>query len=159
MTENSTNIFEFVILRHFGLICLILTIFFTGVQKLYSLIRVRKYPELKDGYRTIILGYLIFMGILWLIIAIGEIVYGFSGILFLLSFNVNSLLSWFVYLVIFCELIFLLVWVWFKDGGEYLYKYQLLFYNFSSPLVAKLFVTILSLGGTIIFAFLVITNL
>jgi hypothetical protein len=159
MLETSNEILDFVILKHFGLICLIWTILVSGLQKLYSLSKVKKYPELKEGYQKIILGFLIFMGLPWLIIAIGELVYGFSGVLILFSLKDGNLFSWLFYIVLFCEYLFLIVWVWFLGGGEYLHKYQLMSYNFSSSIIAQVFVTLTILGGTIALTALISLNL
>jgi hypothetical protein len=154
MTDTPNEIFDFVIVKHFGLICLILAVIFSGVQKLYSLFRVRKHPELKDGYPQLILGFLIFIGLPWLIIAIGELIYNVSGVLFLFALKDGNLFSWLFYTLLICEYIFLIFWVWFVGGGEYLHKYQLMSYEFSSPLAAKIFVTLVVFGGTLFVFFM-----
>lgn len=118
MTDTPNEIFNFVVLKHFGLICFIMTILLSGVQKLYSLFRIKKYPELKEGYQKVVLGFLLFMGLPWLIIAFGEMLYGFSGILFLFLLKEGNLFSWLFYIVLFCEYLFLFVWVWFLGGGK-----------------------------------------
>ncbi len=158
MIDSQKDFFDFVLLKHFGLICLALTIVMAGVQKLYSLFRVKKFPELKDGYQKLITGYLIFMGLPWVVLAMGELVHSYSGILFLFSLKDGNLFSWLFYVILFGEYTFLVYWVWLKGGGERLYKYQLMTYNFSSPLVAKLAVSLMILGGVLGSVFLVILN-
>lgn len=156
MIESSSGVLF--VVNHFGLICFVLAFFLAGLQKLYSLARVKKNPELAEGYPKIILGYLIFMGLPWLIFAIGELVYGFSSVFLIFMLKDGNLFSWLFFVILFCEYVFLIIWVWFRGGGDYLYKYRLLFYKFSSPLAAKLFITLTVLGGTVAMALLISMN-
>jgi hypothetical protein len=156
--ESSSPVFSLFIVKHFGFLCLIFALIFAGMQQIYALIKVRKNPELADGYRKVVLGYWILMGFPWLIMAIGELIYGFSSILFILMLKDGNIFSWLFFIVLLGEYAFLLVWVWFRGGGDHLYKYRLFSYRFSSPLVAKLFITLAVLGGTIAMVALVSIN-
>ncbi len=156
--EPSNPVFSLFIVKHFGFLCLIFALIFAGIQQLYAFVKVKKNPDLADGYKKVVLGYLIFMGFPWLIMAIGELLYGFSSIFFIFMLKDGNIFSWLFFIVLLCEYVFLFVWVWFRGGGDHLYKYQLFSYKFSSPLAAKLLITLAILGGTIAMVALVSLN-
>jgi len=92
--EPSNPVYSLFIVKHFGFLCLIFALIFAGIQQIHAFIKVRKNPELAGGYRKVVLGYLILMGFPWLIMAIGELIYGFSSLFFIFMLGNGNIFSW-----------------------------------------------------------------
>ena len=112
--------------------------------------RIQEAPELEDGYRKIIKGFVIWGNIPWLVMGIGCTVGGVptlfhyfrprDGNPFVLAFFASVFLVWFLGTF----------WLFFRNGAEMLVRHPGLFnHDFRSPTMVKLLWCLCLAGGVL----------
>jgi len=144
---------------HIGLFFFGATLLIAGMQKVHAYFQVKKRPELRDDYNKLVLGFIVFMGLPWLVMEIGELATSIPGILFFFRMRDRNpfVLAFFICLLIEYGVYF--YWIWFRDGATFLYNHPLLFLQSGkfSPLAIKI-MSALQIGGGI-FALVVLWQL
>lgn len=111
---------------------------------------IRKHPELEEGYRTIIKGFLFWGNIPWIVMGIGHLVGGVPTIFqffrprdgnpFVLAFFASVLLIWLLGTH----------WLFFRGGAEMLVEHPGIFrYKITSPLYVKVYWLLCLAGGIV----------
>ena len=134
---------------HSGLFFVIVGLVLAAVQKTQALFLAKKYPELKEIHDKLILGYMLFMGIPFLIMEVGTLATNIPGLFLLFKLHEGNPFTLAFFICLLLEYVFLLNWVWFRDGAEILHKSNLLFVSFNhrSPKGIKIAVTLMVAGG------------
>jgi hypothetical protein len=112
---------------------------------------IAKNPDLQTGYNQLYKGFMISMGLPWLVMGIGTVLGGVpSFIEFFQPRNGNPfvLLFW---LTITLLLIVGIWWVYFREGAEFLAKHPgALGARITSPLLVKIFMGMMFVGGIVV---------
>jgi hypothetical protein len=135
-------------LRHFWFLFLALTFLAAGIEKIHAHFVVKKHPELREGYNKLIFGFIVLMGLPWLVMGVGVINQKIpSGLFFFMLQDGNPFVSAF-FICLILEYVFCLNGIWFRGGVDFLLKYpSLLGASKSSPLTIKLAITAEVFGG------------
>ena len=111
---------------------------------------IARNPELADGYRQLIRGYLIEFNLPWFVMGLGIMVGGTHGVFEYLDPRAGN-----PYVIAFHVTGFVLsaltvFWIYFAGGAEFLIRYPgVLNVDIKSPLVLKLFLGVGLLGGMV----------
>lgn len=134
---------------HIGLLFVIVDLVFVAIQKIQALFLAKKYPELQEVHNKLIVGYMLFMGIPFLVMEVGTLATNIPGLFLLFRLHEGNPFTLAFFLCLLLEYIFLLNWVWFRDGAEMLHRSKLLFVSIRhrSPKVIKIVVTLMVAGG------------
>lgn len=107
-------------------------------------------PELEDGYRKIIKGYLVWGNIPWVVMGIGITIGGVPSVFHYLNFNSSNPYILAFFISVFFISIMGTYWILFKDGAEMIAKHPtLLSYDVKSPMQIKIFWSICVVGGIV----------
>jgi hypothetical protein len=138
----------FVVFDYDWIFLILVTLINAFILKARSSKVVCKHPELRDGYNQVFIGYLVFLNIPWVVMAIGMLVGGvpssFSylrpreGNAFVIAFHVTIVILW----------LLSIWWVYFKGGAEFLVKYKgVISRDIQSPTTIKFYFGLALLGG------------
>lgn len=134
---------------HAGLFFVIVDVLFVVIQKIQAVFLAKKYPELQEVHNKLILGYMLFMGIPFLVMEVGTLATNIPGLFLLFRLHEGNPFTLAFFICLLLEYVFLLNWVWFRGGAEILHKSKLLFVSFNhrSPRAIKIVVTLAVIGG------------
>ena len=134
--------------KWFWAICIAVMCLNAGIFHFRSQHYISENPNLVNGYRTLIRGFLIWGNIPWIVMGIGCVMGGVpsvfhffrpsDGNLFVLAFFASIFLIW----------VMGTFWLLFRGGAEILVKHAGLFnVNFKNPLMVKLYWFLCLAGG------------
>jgi len=142
--------------RYFWAICILVTCLNAVILKGRSKSHIEGNPELAEGYRKLIRGYLFWMNLPWIVMGIGCIVGGVPTMFhFLRPRDANPfVIVWWAVLFVLYGLSF--YWVFLCKGAETLAKYEMISYSsfgdtghVSSPKVVKLIFLLFLAAGVV----------
>jgi hypothetical protein len=149
-----------IIIKYFSVFCLLVLLIQVSIEALYIWFKTKSKPELKQGYKRLILGYSLLMGLPFFILSIGTFIQNIPSILYLFMLGDGNFFSWMFFITLLLEYIFLLSWIWLFGGADFLVMHPGLFINqrLSSPLKAKLLITAMVCGGVVGMTMLILFN-
>jgi hypothetical protein len=151
MIEIVMDIIE----KSFWLVAIIVTFINAYILKSRSQEAIARNPELKEGYEKIFRGYLIYLNIPWMVMGIGILFGGVSGVFdyfnpragnpFVLAFHISVVALWALSLY----------WIYFRGGAEFLVKHPgIMNTDIKSALALKLIFALMLLVGVLVLAFM-----
>jgi len=134
--------------KWFWAVCILVMFLNAGIFKFRAKRHIQENPDLADGYRTIIRGWLIYGNIPWIVMGLGSLVGGVPSIdhffrprdgnPFVLAFFASVFQLW----------ILSTYWIFFRRGAEMLVDHPGIFnVDFKSPIMVKLFWLLCLAGG------------
>jgi hypothetical protein len=138
-----------VVSQYFWLIAIVVTCVNGAIWWRRAQPKIAERPELEQGYRRLIRGWLIYGNIPWIVMGIGILYGGVSGVfMYFSAANGPYVIAWYVSVVVLW--ILTAAWLFFMRGAEQLIEHPgLLNLPSQNPRVVKAFF-LLSLAGGII---------
>jgi len=136
--------------RWFWAICIVCCFANAAVLRFRAQKRIHENPELEDGYRIIIKGFLIWMNIPWIVMGIGHLVGGVPTVLhffrpsdgnpYVLGFWASIVVMW----------VLGTYWLFYRQGAEMLVRHPGLFRSdFKSAITVKFHWILCVAGGVV----------